>query len=88
MAPKGAGLLKLKVFWRQKARVVLRLKICLQLIHFYLLILFASFTILEEQKNSHILENVVDYKILISGRVSELRKTVEKKENESYEAHI
>jgi hypothetical protein len=27
LAPKGAGLLKLKVFWRQKARVVLRLKI-------------------------------------------------------------
>jgi hypothetical protein len=31
---------------------------------------------------------LVDCKILISGRVSELRKTVEKKENESYEAHI
>jgi hypothetical protein len=27
LAPKGAGILKLKVFWRQKARVVLRLKI-------------------------------------------------------------
>ncbi len=27
MAPSGAGLLKVKVFWRQKARVVLRLKI-------------------------------------------------------------
>jgi hypothetical protein len=27
LAPKGTGLLKLKVFWRQKARVVLRLKI-------------------------------------------------------------
>jgi hypothetical protein len=27
LAPSGAGLLKVKVFWRQKARVVLRLKI-------------------------------------------------------------
>ena len=27
MAPSGAGLLILKLFWRQKARVVLRLKI-------------------------------------------------------------
>jgi hypothetical protein len=27
LAPSGAGLLILKLFWRQKARVVLRLKI-------------------------------------------------------------
>jgi hypothetical protein len=27
LAPSGAGLLKVKVFWRQKARVILRLKI-------------------------------------------------------------
>jgi hypothetical protein len=27
LAPSGAGLLKVKVFWRQKARVVLGLKI-------------------------------------------------------------
>jgi len=27
LAPSGAGLLKVKAFWRQKARVVLRLKI-------------------------------------------------------------
>jgi hypothetical protein len=27
LAPKGAGILKQKVFWRQKARVILRLKI-------------------------------------------------------------
>jgi hypothetical protein len=27
LAPSGTGLLKVKVFWRQKARVILRLKI-------------------------------------------------------------
>jgi hypothetical protein len=40
LAPSGAGLLKVKVFWRQKARVVLRLKISGMI---YRLIFFITF---------------------------------------------
>jgi hypothetical protein len=43
LAPSGAGLLKVKVFWRQKARVVLRLKISGMIIGLFATISIAVF---------------------------------------------
>jgi hypothetical protein len=45
LAPSGAGLLKVKVFWRQKAQVVLRLKISGMIIFELLIVCHVALTV-------------------------------------------